>query len=492
MRVACVLVPQFPVAAELVRRPELAGRPLVVGGLPHQRLPVLGCSPEAAAFGIAPGMPIRRAQGLCPEAVFLPADDELYGRTRALLLRTLGRFSPRVEALPPAPSLTAYLDASGLDMLFGPDQELGARIAAALEEEAGLRPRVAVAGGKFVARAAALQASPGSAVVVPPGGEAVFLAPLPVGLIPCSREMSRRLALFGLHTLGQLAALPPGALAEQFGSEGVAAARLARGDGQELLSAGEAPPVLEEGVELDPPTEDHDRLKAAAGLLLDQLTPRLSEGFLACTMVSLRLSRPDDFEIHLTTTLHEAASDRPPLERAVDRLLGRVEAAGRGPGGGAQGPALHSSLAPRPSENRGESVFSHLALCLSGFAPREDEQTELIASRASNLKKVRRAVRRAEEQFGGAIRPLGEMAGEKPLPCRIGASMDRNGRPAILFLEGRPDRVVEVCNRWRVAGDWWRREIVRDYYRLITQSGRLCLVFQDLTDGSWRLERIYE
>src|SRR5665647_2582231 len=95
MRVACVLVPQFPVAAELVRRPELAGRPLVVGGLPHQRLPVLGCSPEAAAFGIAPGMPIRKAQGLCPEAVFLPADDELYGRTRALLLRTLGRFSPR-------------------------------------------------------------------------------------------------------------------------------------------------------------------------------------------------------------------------------------------------------------------------------------------------------------------------------------------------------------------------------------------------------------
>ena len=98
MKVACVLLSDFEVAVELHRHPELVGRPVVVGGLPHERKVVRSCSPEAAACGIMEGMPLRKAVGLCPEAVFLPVDERLYQTVQAMVLETLDAFSPKVEA----------------------------------------------------------------------------------------------------------------------------------------------------------------------------------------------------------------------------------------------------------------------------------------------------------------------------------------------------------------------------------------------------------
>ena len=99
MKVACVLLPNFEVAVELSRHPGLAGRPVVVGGLPHERKSVRGCSPEAAAFGITAGMALRKAAGLCPEAVFLPLDERLYQAVLVMVMETLDAFSPKVEAV---------------------------------------------------------------------------------------------------------------------------------------------------------------------------------------------------------------------------------------------------------------------------------------------------------------------------------------------------------------------------------------------------------
>ncbi len=536
MKVACVLVSDFEVAVELARRPELAGQPVVVGGLPHERKRVRSRSPEAAAYGVAKGMPLRQARGLCPEAVFLPVEEELYRAAFDRLMKVLEGFSPTIEtrtedwglstphsapstphsapstqhsapstqhsapstqhssAHSPQSSVLVYLDAEGLERLFGSDRELGRRIAAAVQEGTGLRPRVGIGSGKFVARMAALQAAPGTALVVNEGKERAFLAPLPVGLLPCSEEMRRRMDLLGLRTLGQLAGLPDGALGEQFGPEGVEVHRLARGIEAALLVPREAPRLLEKVVEIDPPTEQAGLLFSTASALIERLSIRMRSEYLACREVVLQLGFSGGQSVRLATTLHEPTDEAGELMRAVGRLLGRIAPLPNPSPTRREGlPDL--PLPPCGGEGRGErDRISSLRLSLSGFGSRGEEQLGLFRSRAGNLQKVRRALQRAEEQFGEeAIRPLAEVEGEKVAAVPLRVMVDEIGWPAVLFLAGRQEPVREVCNRWRVREEWWRREVYRDYFRLITESGQLCVVYRDLTPQppSWFMERIY-
>jgi DNA polymerase IV len=513
MKVACVLLPDFEVAVELSRHPELAGRPVVVGGLPHDRKPVRSHSREAAAFGIAVGMSLRQASGLCPEAVFLHLDEQLYQTVFARVLETLDAFSPKVETEErrgdggtrghgdPTPStknsslithhssLVTYLDASGLELLFGPDEELGERISTSVELRTGLRPQVGIGGSKFVAWAAAMLAAVGSTTVVRSGEERSFLAPLPVEWLPSSQEMQRRLRLFGLRTVGQLAGLPAGALGEQFGPEGVAAARLARGIDERPVVARDVPTVLREEVEIDRPADGGSLLIEEARQLARRLEARMRARYLACREVALDLVFDDGFAIHLSTTLHEPTDREADLQLAAERLLGRAWA--RLPSPASLLPA-GAGFKPAPTPEIGILV-SLLRLSLSGFGGHQGEQLELFESRAAGLKRVRRAIQQAEGLFGeGAIGSLAEVADQKPEAGWIKVIAEVEGQPRALFLGGRREKVREVPNRWRVQGEWWRRERVREYYRVITESGRLCLIFQDLLGGGWFLERVYD
>lgn len=514
MKVACVLLPDFEAAVELIRRPELAGVPVIVGGLPHERKVVRSRSLEAAAYGVVEGMPLRQAVGRCPEAVFLPADEDLYLDTFARILRVLDGFSPKVEIRTedsPQSSVLVYLDVCGLELLFGADQELGHRMAAAVERETGLHPRVGIGSSKFVARIAAARAAPGAALVVKPGEECSFLAPLPVELIPCSPEAQRRLQLFGLRTMGQLAAMPSGALAEQFGREGAEIQRLAGGIDERPVVAREIPALLEESMEIDPPTDDMGLLLSAASTLMDRLASRLRSDYLACREVVLHLSTSEGPAIQLAATLHEPSDRAGDLLRAVERLLGRLSPHPCPPP--QRGRGKISPFPPCGAEGEGDEggPISSLHLSLSRLGGHHGEQLGLFRSRNDGLKRAQQAIRQAEEQFGkGAIRPLAEIQGEKPPARRLRAAVDAGGSPTELFLEGHWERIRELCNRWRVVADWWRREIRRDYYRLITESGRLCVVYRDLPPlaplpsegrgakvpsprpaGPWFLERIY-
>ena len=69
--------------------------------------------------------------------------------------------------------------------------------------------------------------------------------------------------------------------------------------------------------------------------------------------------------------------------------------------------------------------------------------------------------------------------------------VDPGGWPDVLLIGGRKEKVREIANRWRAQEEWWRREVLREYYRIITEAGRLRLIYQDLLGGGWFLERIY-
>src|SRR6266511_2308853 len=262
MRVACVAVPHFLVAVERRDDPTLRGRPVVVGGRPDERKEVADCSVEAMARGVRQGMSLREALSRCPEAVFVEAHAERYRTVMTQMVSALLELSPLVELAGPGmlyvgidgrwPDLPLPLGEGGGEgvpssLNSQPDpfeRDLVDAIVAAAERASGLQVRVGVADGKFVSYVAAMKGlgdnrttpspppSPrgrGSSPIVPPGKGAAMVGGLSLDDLPVSAEMRRRLQLFGLRSVADLARLPKGAVSAQFGKEGARAWELARG-----------------------------------------------------------------------------------------------------------------------------------------------------------------------------------------------------------------------------------------------------------------------
>jgi DNA polymerase IV len=217
----------FFVSVELLRRPELRGRPVVVGGTGRRGV-VAAASYEARRYGVFSAMPSMRARRLCPDAVFLPGDYDAYAAASAQVFDVFRSFTPHVESI----SLDeAFLDVTGSVRLFaagsscseGAGVALARRVRGEVNERTRLTCSVGVAPNMFLAKMASVEAKPkaGPHGVAPgrgvfeirPGGEIEFLHPLPVrrlwGVGPATYE---RLSRLGVATIGDLAAVSPVAL----------------------------------------------------------------------------------------------------------------------------------------------------------------------------------------------------------------------------------------------------------------------------------------
>ena len=317
MKVAYVFVPHFPLAVEVREDPPLKGRAVVIGGLPHERGHVYEASPEALEQCVGIGMSLRQAEKLCPETVFLPTMEERYTSAFEEMLMALEPFSPFIE---PHSLGGAYLEASGLQRLYGPEKRLGRSIAEAVKEATRLPVRVGIARGKFTARIAALGGAAEDVQVIAPGKERRFLKELPVSLLPISEEMRGRLHLLGIRTMGQLASLPISAVLAQFGLEGRRAHQLARGrDGSKVIArTTRGPQELE--YRFEDPVEEMQVLQMMAKQLITQLLARLHSCGQVCGRVSVTLQYDTgQEERHLA--LSEPSSDEHKIGLAVERLV---------------------------------------------------------------------------------------------------------------------------------------------------------------------------
>ena len=191
----------FYASVETLDNPDLAGRPVIVGG-GEKRGVVSAASYEARRFGVHSAQPMATARRLCPHGVFLPVR---MGRYKEMSDRVFGifhRFSPLVEAL----SIDeAFLDVTGTDRLFGGAVEIARKIKAAVAAETGLTVSAGVAASKFVAKIASDMNKPDGLTVVPPGKEKEFLTPLPVGkLWGVGKVTEEALNRMGVRTIGDL------------------------------------------------------------------------------------------------------------------------------------------------------------------------------------------------------------------------------------------------------------------------------------------------
>ncbi len=224
----------FFVSVELLTRPELRGKPVVVGGRPDQRGVVSAASYEARKYGIHSAMPLRTAGRLCPHAVFLDGHHEKYGAWSDRVASILARFSPIVEMV----SIDeAYLDLAGTERIYGPPFAAADKLLRAITNETQLPCSGGLATTRLVAKVASDQGKPRGLVWVAPGMEARFLAALPIRKIPGIGEVTERaLRALSIETVEQLAAHSQEKLESVFGQWGTALFRKARGgDAYEFL-----------------------------------------------------------------------------------------------------------------------------------------------------------------------------------------------------------------------------------------------------------------
>jgi DNA polymerase-4 len=224
----------FFVSVELLERPDLRGKPVVVGGRPDQRGVVSAASYEARKFGIHSAMPLRTAGRLCPHAVFLDGHHEKYSEWSDRIASILAKFSPIVEMVSVD---EAYLDLSGTERLLGPPLAAADKLLRTITKQTGLPCSGGLATTRLTAKVASDQGKPRGLVWVAPGMEARFLAPLPIRKIPGIGEVTERaLRALGTETVEQLASHSQEKLEKIFGQWGTALYRKARGgDAYEFL-----------------------------------------------------------------------------------------------------------------------------------------------------------------------------------------------------------------------------------------------------------------
>jgi len=321
LQILCLVIEHFPAAVELRENPELSGRVIVIGGLPHERKSVFDCSQEASQLGIEPGRSLREAHHLCPDAVFLPLDQTKYSHAFEEVLHILERFSPTVD---PKSLGTAFLEISGLEGLFGSCDDLAMRIYFEVYSRTGFSPKIGIAASKFVAAMAATLASPGRPVIVDRGEERGFLEGLPIDLLPLSEETKRRLDLLGLRTMGQVASFPKDALVAQFGQEGLLAYQLTSGIDERPLVSRSKLAILEEELSCEAPVADLDGLIAGIGDLLDRLIPSLKRRNQACGQVKLRIDFDDGGSSLGIVTLKAATDSKGEILGCLRRRLERA------------------------------------------------------------------------------------------------------------------------------------------------------------------------
>ena len=324
----------FFAAVEQRDRPELRGKPVIVGGGgPNQRGVVSTASYEARRFGVRSAMPLREAGRRCPDGIFLPVDGHKYLRVSREVMAILRRFTPLVE---PISIDEAFLDVTGSRELFGDAVTIAGFIKDAVRDEVQLTISIGVARTKLVAKIASDLRKPDGLVVVAPGEEAAFLAPLDIGrLWGVGEKTATVLREYGVKTIGDLAALPEDLLERRFGKMGPMLGDRARGlDADRVVGEGEAAKSVGHEHTFDVDTSDREEIERTLLAMSEGVSGRLRASGVRASTVTVKirdssfrtitrqrtLAEPTD----LTDPIYQVALElaRPEVRGLRIRLLG--------------------------------------------------------------------------------------------------------------------------------------------------------------------------
>ena len=366
----------FYASVEQRDRPELQGLPVIVGADPRGRGVVSAASYEARRFGVHSAMPISRAARLCPAGVFLPVAMAKYAQVSRQIMTILANFTPLLE---PVSIDEAFLDVTGSGALLGDGEAIARRIKSRIGDEVRLTASVGVASNKFVAKVASDLRKPDGLVVVAPGGEADFLAPLPISrLWGVGRVTASALDSMGIRTIAQLAASPVGHLEARFGSGGAFLLALAHGRDDRPVEPFSPPKSMGAEETFDADHRDLQRLRATLRAQAERVARELrAEGYAGRT-VTLKL-RFADFSTITRRHTGDATHDGLRIFQQAAALLERV--------------ALRQPV-------------RLIGLSVSELGPAGAGQLSLLEPDVARRERLARALDRLAERFGEeSVRP---------------------------------------------------------------------------------------
>jgi DNA polymerase-4 len=324
----------FYASVEERDRPELVGKPVIVGGTAEGRGVVMAANYVVRQFGVHSAMPAATARRLCPHAIFIPPRMGYYAQVSDQIRAIFERYTPLIEPL----SLDeAFLDVTGSEPLFGTSVEIGRRIKQEIRETLRLTASVGVAPNKFLAKVASDLKKPDGLVVVDPARIHEFLDPLPVGrLWGVGRVTGQAFERLGIRTIGQVRQLPAETLEQHFGQHGLHLWCLAQGlDDRRVVPDREAKSISHETT-FAQDLEDFDALRAWLMRLTEELAWRLRRQGLKGRTVEIKvryhdfhtitrahtLPEPTDVTQDVWNVAAELLTQRLPARRLKIRLLG--------------------------------------------------------------------------------------------------------------------------------------------------------------------------
>lgn len=294
MRRRCIVhidIDAFFAAVEVLLNPSLRGKPVVVGGLPHERGVASTASYEARRYGVHSGMPLRKAFELCPHAVFLRGNYQIYKVFSEKFFRLLSLYSPDVEE---ASLDEAYLELTRCRPLYSSFSRTVREIKSRVESELGLRVSVGVGPNKLLAKLATTRAKPGGLVEIEPGKDEGFLKNLGIEALPGIGPRAQViLRMLNIQTIGDLWALPRATLRSLLGANGEELYLQARGiDSRPLVCASVPKSVSRETTFLED-LWDERLLLAHLAYLCDRLSIPLRKGGLFAHIIEVKLRYSD-------------------------------------------------------------------------------------------------------------------------------------------------------------------------------------------------------
>ncbi len=367
-------------------------------------------------------MPLGSAHRLVPEATFIDPDPDADRATIEAAFEALAAFSPGIagSADPLDAAFGLFeVQVDGLEALWGAEVVLVGRLVEALGralgDGSGPAPvggsasgsgpgststgaiRAGIAGTRFAATVAAVLARPGAPILVPPGGEADFLAPHPSGLLTVDPDVRARLTRFGLRRIGPVAELARSALVARFGEEGARIHARARGEELEPFRPRQAPERLRLALPIEPAVEDLEPLRFVLHRLATALTAQLVARGLAASRARLHLELDLAFaragtlpELDVEQRFPEPTADAEAIERLLFARLERT---------------------PPPA------AVARLALELDGTAPAAGQQLPLFTPQAARGARLEWQLARLALTFGeDRVRRVEIADPEAPLP----------------------------------------------------------------------------
>lgn len=311
----------FFAAIEERDRPELKGKPIVVGADPKGgkgRGVVSACSYAARKYGVHSAMPISSAYKICPECIFLPVDFEKYNRVSSKIVEILGNFSPELEQVSVD---EAFLDITGTYKLFGTPRQTCLKIKERIKNQTGLTASIGLAPNKMAAKIASGLEKPDGLVEVKKEDLISFLCPLDVGLIwGVGPKTKWELNRMGINTIGDLAERSEDELISLFGKNGGWFWEVSHGiDESEVVTEHETKSISNEST-FDEDTADRRLIEKELAALSELVADRLREGKIKARTVTLKI-RLEGFHTYTrSTTLQEPTNFTEDMIRAVQKL----------------------------------------------------------------------------------------------------------------------------------------------------------------------------